>query len=104
MIRTDAVPAVATRPAGICAVSCVGLTNEVAKDAPFHWIAEPVTKPVPAAVSVKPGEPAGTELGLMAESVGGGRWETVKVNALEAGTPDARTVIGTLPGTRASWP
>ena len=97
--RTTAVPKVATRPAGICAVSCVELTNEVAIGAPFHWMTEPETKPVPVTVRVKPGEPARTELGLRAASAAAEGGETVKVSALEAGTPVSKTVMAALPAT-----
>jgi hypothetical protein len=99
--RTVAVPKVATREAGICAVSCVGLTNDVVTGAPFHWTTEPETKPVPVTVSVKPGEPAATELGLTAATTAAEGRETVKLSALEAGTPVSRTVMVALPATES---
>ena len=64
---------------------------------PFHWMMEPETKPVPVAVRMKPGEPAETELGLIPASVAAEGGETVKVSALEAGTPGSRTVMVALP-------
>lgn len=36
VMRIEAVPALATKPAEICAVTCVELTNVVTTDAPFH--------------------------------------------------------------------
>lgn len=85
--RTAAVPPVATRLAGIWAVSWVELTNVVAMGDPFHWIAVLATKAVPVTVRVKPGEPAVTKVGLMAARVGAESGETVKVSVLEAAGP-----------------
>jgi len=74
----------------------------VITDPPFHSTPEPLTKPAPVAVRVKPGEPAVTELGLMVVRVTAESGKTVKVSALEAGAPVSKTVMATVPAT-ASW-
>jgi hypothetical protein len=50
----DAVPALAMSEAGIAAVSCVALTNAVARGDPFQLTTEAFTKFVPVTASVKP--------------------------------------------------
>ncbi len=57
--------------AGIAADSWLLLTNVVVRFAPFQRIAAPERKPVPLAVSVKPGPPAVAVLGEIDDSVGG---------------------------------
>src|SRR5207237_739516 len=71
-VVTCAVPATARSAAGMAAVSCVADTNVVARSAPFQRTTELATKPLPLAVSVKPGPPAGAEAGLSPVVVGRG--------------------------------
>lgn len=62
---------------------------------------EPVTKPLPVAMSVKPEEPAVTELGLMDVSVGTVFGLMVKFNALDVGNPGVATVIEAVPESKS---
>lgn len=94
-------PAVAIKPAATWAVSWVELTNVVGTGTPFHCMAEPVTKPAPVAVSVKPAEPAVVELGLRAARVAAAAGEIVKFSAFETGRAGSATVMGTVPGVRS---
>src|SRR4051812_41386466 len=59
-------------PAGMAAVSCVVLTNVVARAEPFHWIVELMEKAVPVTVSVKALAPAPTAEGDRELTVGTG--------------------------------
>jgi hypothetical protein len=54
----DALPVVATSPLAIDAVSCVVLTNVVARAVPFQRTTDEVTKLLPLTVSVKGALPA----------------------------------------------
>src|SRR5262245_10463266 len=67
---TDAVPATATSPAEICAVSRALLTKVVGRALPFHWMVDPATKLLPSTVKVKAGAPATTLLGERAVTRG----------------------------------
>jgi hypothetical protein len=58
-----AVPALAMSLAGIAAVSWELLTYVVFRDAPFQLTVDPVTKPMPLAVSVNPAAPAAAVVG-----------------------------------------
>ena len=57
-------------PAGMAAVSWVGLTKVVGRLWPLNWTTEPDTKPVPFTVSVNASPPAGTASGLVLVIVG----------------------------------
>lgn len=67
---TCAVPAIATSPAGIAARNWVLLTKVVGRLVPFQRTTEPLTKPLPVAVSVKAPLPARTLAGEIEVSVG----------------------------------
>jgi hypothetical protein len=69
---TWAVPATAMSEAGIAAVNRVVETYVVVRFAPFHWMMEPLTKPVPLTVSVKAAPPAARVDGLRLEIAGTG--------------------------------
>src|SRR5262249_14160174 len=56
---TCAVPWLATRFAGTCAVNCVALPNAVCNSVPFHRTFEVTAKLEPLAVSANVAEPAG---------------------------------------------
>src|SRR5438046_9987740 len=77
---TDAVPAVATSPAGIAACNWVPLTNVVVRALLFHRTTDPLTKFVPFTVSVKAPVPAVALLGTSEPSVGTGLAGTLIVN------------------------
>src|SRR5436190_4849949 len=66
----EAVPAVAMRPAGTVAVSCVAETNVVASGLPFQFTVEPETKLLPFTVNVNCGPPAVPQVGLSELTVG----------------------------------
>src|SRR5204863_9190581 len=85
---TLAMPAAARSVAGIAAVSWVALTKVVVRVAPFHLTVLPLTKPVPATVSVKAGPPTRALLGVRPVSVGAGLF-TVNVCAAEVPPPGA---------------
>src|SRR5438477_80722 len=85
---TLATPATARSVAGIAAVSWVALTKVVVRVAPFHLTVLPLTKPVPATVSVKAGPPTRALLGVRPVSVGAGLF-TVNVCAAEVPPPGA---------------
>src|SRR5205085_2127532 len=85
---TWAVPTAAMSEAGIAAVSCVALTNVVVRVAPFHLTVLPLTKPVPATVSVKAGPLTSALLGVRPVSVGAGLF-TVNVCPAEVPPPGA---------------
>src|SRR5262249_31308977 len=75
---TLAVPAAATSGARICAVSCVLLTNVVARSPPFHRTTALGAKFAPLTVSANPELPAIIESGLRLVSLGIGLfWSTV---------------------------
>jgi hypothetical protein len=67
-----AVPAAAMSLSRIEAVACVALTNLVARDMPFQCTVEPVSKPDPVAVRVKPAPPATAVAGDTAVRTGNG--------------------------------
>jgi len=67
------VPAVAMSEATMAAVSCVTLTNVVARALPLKLTVEPLTKFVPFTVKVKVGPPAMALAGEMLVIVGGGK-------------------------------
>ena len=69
---TTALPAVVKSLARIVAVSEVGLSNTVARGAPFHCTTDPGTKFDPVTVSIKPGLPAAVEVELRAVAAGVG--------------------------------
>src|SRR5438309_1013735 len=85
---TVAAAAAARSVAGIAAVSCVALTKVVVRVAPFHLTVLPLTKPVPATVSVKAGPLTRALLGVRPVSVGAGLF-TVNACAAEVPPPGA---------------
>src|SRR5574340_1183770 len=78
---TFAVLTEAMSAAVIAAVSCVALTNVVARFAPFHWTTEAAMKPVPLTVRVKAAEPAVALDGRSEVSAGTGFAGAEMVNA-----------------------
>lgn len=83
---TDAAPAPDTSEEGTVAARDVAELNVVASEAPFHWIVEELTKPLPFTVIVKPAEPACTEFGDSDDMIGTGL-ATVKVAPAEVPPP-----------------
>src|SRR5260370_18902965 len=75
------VPAVAMSEAGMAAVSCVALTNIVARALPLKLTVEPLTKFVPFTVKVKAAAHAVALVGEMLVIVGAGVW-TVSLNTV----------------------
>ena len=69
---TEALPGVARSEAGICARSCVALTNVVVRFAPVQRIVDPLTNPLPDTVSVNPGPPPIADAGDSAVNDGTG--------------------------------
>lgn len=92
---TLAVPAEAISLAGIATVSCVALTNVVARALPFHCTVEPLTNPLPLTVSVKAAPPAVAEFGLSVVMAGVGLL-MVKVRELALPPPGAGLFTVTL--------
>lgn len=110
---TCAEPTVAISLAGIEAVSCVLLTNVVARLEPFHCTVVLEMNPVPVTVSVKAGPPAMTEEGESAFAWGIGLLPPPEL--FEPAQPDANVIamqqnnrkavfglITRLPGTQCS--
>jgi hypothetical protein len=93
---TLALPALAIRPADTAAVTCVLLTNVVARFDPFHCTVALLRKLAPFTVSVKPAPPALAEFGLRLEIAGVGMLtgNAVEVDVLP---PAFMTVILALP-------
>jgi hypothetical protein len=83
---TVAVPVVAISEAKIAAVNWPEETNVVVRFAPFQRTREPVTKPVPFRVSVKPAPPAVPDDGLRLVVAGTGLLMLI-VCALEVPPP-----------------
>ncbi len=80
-------PAAASWLGTILAVSCVGLTNVVARLAPFHCSTEPVTKLLPVTVSSSGGSPAVALAGLKPVILGGVPGATLTLNGRDAVVP-----------------
>jgi hypothetical protein len=87
LTKTAGVPAVATSPARIAAVTCVELTNEVVLFAPPKLTVAPLTKFVPFTVNVNAPEPAATPVGDSEVTVGTGFVAAVMVNVTEFDVP-----------------
>src|ERR1700676_4107478 len=105
---TLAVPAKAISAVEICAVSCVGLTNEVARAEEFQFTCEVEMKFVPVTASVKPARPAaelegescvivGTGL-LAGPTVNRAKFERLLPAAVPLVEPGEVTPTGKLPG------
>lgn len=89
------VPVVAMSVAGICAVSCVALTNAVVRALPFHCTVEPATKPLPFTVKVNAAPPAVAPVGFKLLIVGEGLL-IVKVAAGDDPPPGAGFITTTV--------
>ena len=85
----------ATAEAGTAAVSCVAETKVVVRAVPLKFTTEPLRKPVPFTVSVKPALPAGVVAGAMVLMVGAGS-VTVKEAVLVPVPVGVVTAIGPL--------
>lgn len=85
-------PEFAIFAAGTHAVSCVGLTNVVASETPFHVAVAPRTKFEPLTVNVNPGPVDTTGDGERLEMKGAG--VTMNWRLLSEVTPFDTTVIG----------
>src|SRR5262245_55415112 len=92
---TLAVPADATSVAGIVAVNCVALTKIVVRVLPFHRTLEPLTKPVPLTVNVKPALPAMVAFGEI-DVIAGAGLLIVNVAAGDDPPPGAGLLTTTL--------
>jgi hypothetical protein len=97
-ICTDAVPAAAMSAAVIAAVSCVELTNVVARLLPFHCATEVLIKLLPFKVNVNAAPPAIAEFGAIEVSAGIGV-VAVNVTTFEVPPPGVgfTTVTGKVP-------
>jgi hypothetical protein len=98
---TGKVPVAATSLVGIAAISSVDETTVVVTAAPLKSIVDPNMKFVPCTASVKPGLPAGVEVGAIEVTVGTGLFAAVTVNvcAFEVPPPGAgfTTVTAAVP-------
>jgi hypothetical protein len=91
-------PAEATSPAGIAAVSWVELTKVVVREEPLTWTTDPATKPEPLTVSVKAPLPAVTLAGDTLVSDGAGLFTVnVKVALVPPPGVGVKTVIDNVP-------
>jgi len=100
---TEGVPAAATSAAVMAAVSCVELTNVVARAAPLKLTTEAASKFVPFTVNVNAALPAIALVGESVVIVGAGLF-TAKLTAAEVPPPGAgfTTVTGKLPAVAIS--
>jgi hypothetical protein len=69
---TGSEPAAARSAAAIAACSWAPLTNVVGRDEPFQRTSDPMTKPLPFTVSVKPARPSAARVGVMLRTTGTG--------------------------------
>ena len=95
---TEDAPAVVTSVARIAAVSCVALTNVVARGLPLKFTTELLTNFVPLTVSVNAPEPARSLAGCNEVSVGNGLLAAVivKGTAFDIPPPGAGLVTVTV--------
>ena len=91
-------PAVAISEAGMAAVSCVALTNVVARALPLKLTVEPLTKFVRFTVKMKAGPPAIALVGEMLVIVGAGK-QDLGGNTATDSTEDPETPVVRFPST-----
>jgi hypothetical protein len=96
---TVALPTVAMSAAVMVAVSCVLLTNAVARALPFQFTTDDDTKPEPVTVNAKPAPPAVAVPGESEVRAGVGLLVIVKVSAFDVPPPGGglTTVTEALP-------